>query len=101
MRAGAMRANAVHDDIHRVRTGVGIVLLDRDLARRVTRRDVKGQRIIRRAEASPDIVVAHCADRTPPVWAVEALEELPKLMGAAANADALAQFTARRDARSV
>ena len=34
-----------------------------------------------------EIVVAHCADRTPPAWAVEALEELPKLMGAAGQRD--------------
>ncbi|MEZ5247395.1 MAG: RNB domain-containing ribonuclease [Acidimicrobiales bacterium] len=34
-----------------------------------------------------EIVVAHCADRVPPSWAVEALEELPKLMGAAGQRD--------------
>jgi exoribonuclease R len=34
-----------------------------------------------------EVVVAHCAGRTPPTWAVEALEELPKLMGAATQRD--------------
>jgi len=34
-----------------------------------------------------EIVVAHCADREPPSWAVEALDELPKLMGAASQRD--------------
>jgi exoribonuclease R len=34
-----------------------------------------------------EIVVAHCADRKPPAWAVEALDELPKLMGAASQRD--------------
>lgn len=34
-----------------------------------------------------EIVVAHCADRDPPSWATEALEELPKLMGAAGQRD--------------
>lgn len=34
-----------------------------------------------------EIVVAHCADHTPPTWAVEALEELPGLMGAAGQRD--------------
>jgi exoribonuclease R len=34
-----------------------------------------------------EIVVAHCADRTPPAWAVEALDELPRLMGAAGQRD--------------
>ena len=34
-----------------------------------------------------EIVVAACADREPPAWAVEALDELPKLMGAASQRD--------------
>ena len=34
-----------------------------------------------------EIVVAACADRAPPSWAVEALDELPSLMGAAAQRD--------------
>lgn len=34
-----------------------------------------------------EIVVAHCAGTTPPTWAVEALEELPALMGAATQRD--------------
>lgn len=34
-----------------------------------------------------EIVVATCADREPPAWALEALEELPKLMGAASQRD--------------
>jgi exoribonuclease R len=34
-----------------------------------------------------EIVVARCADRPAPTWAAEALEELPKLMGAASQRD--------------
>jgi exoribonuclease R len=34
-----------------------------------------------------EIVVAHCAGTTTPSWAVEALEELPALMGAATQRD--------------
>lgn len=34
-----------------------------------------------------EIVVATCADREPPAWAIEALDELPKLMGAASQRD--------------
>lgn len=34
-----------------------------------------------------EIVVAACADREPPSWAVEALEELPSTMGAASQRD--------------
>ena len=34
-----------------------------------------------------EIVVAHCADHAPPTWAIEALEELPGLMGAAGQRD--------------
>lgn len=34
-----------------------------------------------------EIVVAHCADRQPPSWAIEALDELPSLMGAASQRD--------------
>jgi exoribonuclease R len=34
-----------------------------------------------------EIVAAQCADRTPPSWAVEALDELPELMGAAGQRD--------------
>ncbi len=34
-----------------------------------------------------EVVIAHCADRPPPGWAVEALEELPSLMGAARERD--------------
>lgn len=34
-----------------------------------------------------EIIVATCADQEPPTWAVEALEELPKLMGAAGQRD--------------
>lgn len=34
-----------------------------------------------------EIVVAHCADRSPPQWAVEALDELPATMGGARERD--------------
>lgn len=34
-----------------------------------------------------EIVVAECADRRPPSWALEALDELPSLMGAASQRD--------------
>jgi exoribonuclease R len=34
-----------------------------------------------------EIVMAHCADRPAPAWAVEALEELPSLMGSARSRD--------------
>ena len=34
-----------------------------------------------------EIIVAHCDDREPPAWAVEALDELPRLMGAAGQRD--------------
>ena len=34
-----------------------------------------------------EIVLAHCADREPPAWAVEALEDLPSLMGRARSRD--------------
>jgi len=34
-----------------------------------------------------EIIVAHCAGIAPPAWAVEALDELPKLMGAAGQRD--------------
>lgn len=34
-----------------------------------------------------EIVLAQCADHPPPSWAVEALEELPSLMGAASQRD--------------
>lgn len=34
-----------------------------------------------------EIVIAQCAMREPPAWAVEALEELPSLMGAASQRD--------------
>lgn len=34
-----------------------------------------------------EIIVAHCADHRAPAWAVEALEELPSLMGAASQRD--------------
>lgn len=34
-----------------------------------------------------EIVLAHCADREPPQWALEALDELPSLMGSARSRD--------------
>lgn len=34
-----------------------------------------------------EIVMAHCAGHTPPTWAVDALEELPSLMGSAKSRD--------------
>ncbi len=34
-----------------------------------------------------EIVLAHCAGHAPPAWAVEALEELPSLMGSAKTRD--------------
>ncbi|MEZ5165362.1 MAG: RNB domain-containing ribonuclease [Acidimicrobiales bacterium] len=34
-----------------------------------------------------EVVIAACADRSPPSWAVEALDELPRQMGAAAQKD--------------
>ncbi|GJM36741.1 MAG: ribonuclease R [Acidimicrobiales bacterium] len=34
-----------------------------------------------------EIIVAVCADAAPPAWAVEALDELPKLMGGASQRD--------------
>ena len=36
---------------------------------------------------SNEIIIATCADHPPPSWAVEALDELPKLMGAARQRD--------------
>ena len=36
-----------------------------------------------------EIVVAHCADRSPPTWAMEALDDLPALMGTASQRDRL------------
>ena len=66
MRGGAVGADAMHDDVDRIGARVRRAFRSVDLARRRAGPYVKRQRVIGRAEAFPDAVIAQ-ADAGPPL----------------------------------
>ncbi len=61
MRARAVGADAVHDDVDRIRAGIGRALRGIDLAGRAAGADVERERVVGGAETLPQFVVAHVA----------------------------------------
>ena len=59
MRARAVRADPMHDDIDRVGTGIRVTLFDGYLASGVAGRNVKREGIIRCAKTLPEFVFTH------------------------------------------